>query len=100
MRRLEIVAELPVLPAASVATARKSYRPSVTVVVSKETEYGEVVSAEPTFVHEPAPAGERWNCTWATYESASLAAEVCRLIVPVTGEPGSLIVAVGATSST
>ena len=72
----------------------------MTVVVSKETEYGEVVSAEPTFVHEPAPAGERWNCTWATYESASLAADVWRLIVPVTGEPGSLIVAVGAMSST
>jgi hypothetical protein len=30
----------------------------------------------------------------------SLAAEVCRLIVPVTGVPGSLIVTLGTTLST
>ena len=58
------------------------------------------MSAEPTFVHDPAPAGERWNCTWATYESASLAAEVCSVMVRVTGEPGWLIVTLGATLST
>ena len=36
--RFEIVAELAVLPAPSVATARMSYSPSLTAVVSNETE--------------------------------------------------------------
>src|SRR5712691_5501129 len=68
MRRLATtVGAVSSFPAASVATERKSYTPSVTVVVSKETEYGEVPSV-PIVVQEPPPAGRRWNATASTPE--------------------------------
>src|SRR5207244_13274493 len=47
-----------VFPALSVAADRKSYRPSATLVVSKETEYGEVLPLA-LVVHELPPAGRR-----------------------------------------
>src|ERR671924_2377697 len=50
------------LPALSVVTTRRSYRPSETPVVSKLTLYGELVSAAPMFVPVAGRAGEGWSC--------------------------------------
>ena len=63
-----------------------------------EAEYGEVVSV-PMSVHVPAPAGERWKTTLATAESVSLPLPLS-VTVPARGEPGSVRLPVGATSST
>src|SRR6266536_2961746 len=61
------VGELSSLPALSVATERKSYRPSATLVVSKEVEYG-LVESVPIVVQDPPLEGRRWNATDATPE--------------------------------
>src|SRR5919108_595223 len=98
-RRFVTAIEYATLPAMSVATARRSYSPSLAVVVSNGTEYGEVVSAAPMFVHVPAPAGEYWNWTLVTEESASLA-EPSTVTVPRRFAPGSFWVTVGLTLST
>src|SRR5947207_2197256 len=63
------------------------------VVVSNEKAYGGVVSVE-MVVHEPPPAGRRWNATDASPEpSVSLApaasATVCRRFAP--GSPSELV---------
>src|SRR3954468_4224292 len=57
--------EVSAVPATSVAPLRKSSTPSATVVVSNEKAYGAVVSLE-IVVHEPPPAGRRWNATDAS----------------------------------
>jgi hypothetical protein len=62
----------------------------VTVVVSHVDE---------TFVHELAPAGERWYVTLATPEPPSEVVDVS-VTVPKTVAPGLLIVALGAVLST
>src|ERR671925_376750 len=85
-RTFATAAEATLLPALSVVTTRRSYRPSLTAVVSKLTPYGEVVSAAPMFVHVPAPAGERWNCAEATPEPPSAEFESTE-IVPRTTAP-------------
>jgi hypothetical protein len=59
------------------------------------------VSAEPTVVHVPAPAGERWKVALATPEPPSAELEV-RLIVPLTvaAAAGAVRLPVGAVLST
>ena len=61
--------------------------------------YGAVVTALPAFAQVSEPATARWNCTRATPESASLAAET-NVTVPRRFAPGSFIGATGPTSST
>ena len=50
-------------------------------------------------VHVPAPAGERWKTTVEIAESVSLALPLS-VTVPARGEPGSVRLPLGATSST
>src|ERR671922_282999 len=57
-RTFATAVEVTLLPALSVVITRRSYRPSLTAVVSKLTPYGEVVSTAPMFVPLPAPPGE------------------------------------------
>src|SRR5216683_7651629 len=99
MRRLATSAgAVSSFPAVSVATERKSYRPSVTVVVSKEMEYGEVPSV-PIVVHEPPPAGRRWNATALMPEPSVSLALALNAIVWRRLAPGSASVEVGAAVS-
>src|SRR5207302_73129 len=99
IRRLETTTgDASALPAVSVATARKSYRPSATPVVSKDVEYGNVPSVA-IVVQEPLPDGRRWNATEVMPEPpVSLA-----LAVSVTDwrrfAPGSSWLLVGAAVS-
>ena len=44
------IVDVAKLPAVSLVTAYKVYAPSVRVVVSKDTEYADVVSSDPIFV--------------------------------------------------
>jgi hypothetical protein len=69
--------------------------------VSQLTEYGEVVSAEPMFVHVPAPAGERWNCAEATPEPPSAEFDETVTLEPVTFAlvAGAVIEPVGLVES-
>jgi len=92
IQRLATTAEVLLDPGLSTATARKSYWPSVSVVVSSEQLYGEVVSAQ-TSVQVPAPAGERWIATEATPLPSEAVAP--RETVPRMAAPGSVIVTVG-----
>ena len=55
---------VPSKPPTSVATARRSYCPSPTLLVSKSAENGALVSVA-TCVQVPAPAGLRSKTTWA-----------------------------------
>src|SRR2546426_186257 len=97
-RMLVTAADAPSLPAASIATARRSCRPSETVVVSKLTPYGNVVSVA-MGVQLLWPAGERWKTTCAT--PAGSDAEPVRLtLVPRRFRAGSSWVAVGPVLST
>ncbi|HET6171053.1 MAG TPA: hypothetical protein VFD90_00515 [Gaiellales bacterium] len=57
---------MKVKPTLSVVITRTSYSPSLNVAVFQLAEYGDDVSAAPRFDHEPAPAGETWNCAEAT----------------------------------
>ena len=59
------------------------------------------MSAAPRFVHEPAPAGEVWNCTDATPEPVSAEFDVT-VTVPLTAAPlaGAVIDPVGGMAST
>ena len=57
------------------------------------------MSAAPMLVHVFRLAGERWNWTLATFESTSLAVPLS-VIVPRSGEPGSVTLPVGLTLST
>jgi hypothetical protein len=94
--RLVTLADVEVLPALSVATARKLYVPLASALVSTEQEYGEAVT-----VHRSAqaPPVDDWMTTFAMPECASLAVAV-KVLVPCSGEPGSVIVTVGARLST
>src|ERR671922_199309 len=100
-RTFATAAEATLLPALSVVTTRRSYRPSPTAVVSNETPYGEVVSTAPMFVQFPAPAGDRWNWAEATPEPPSAEFESTE-IVPRTFAPaaGAVIEPVGVVLST
>ena len=93
-RRFAITVELAELPATSVATARRSYRPSETAVVSKLTEYGALRSV-PIAVQVPAPAGERWKTTCATPLPPVSAADAVSVTPARRFAPGSFCVAVG-----
>src|SRR6059036_636810 len=96
MRRLATTAgAASAFPAVSVATERKSYRPSVTLVVSNETEYGKVPSV-PIVVQEPPPAGRRWNATELTLEPPVSIAPALSVIVWRRLAPGSVRLEVGA----
>jgi hypothetical protein len=87
--------EASTFPALSVAIVRKSYRPSATLVVSNATLYDEVVSVA-IVVHEPPPAGRRWNATDATSEPPVSLAELVSVTVPRRFAPGSSCALVGA----
>jgi hypothetical protein len=88
-----IVADGPVLPAASVATALSVCVPFATVVVSHEISYGALVSAA------PSGAPSSMNCTLAT-PTLSLAVALT-VIVPATVLPsaGPVIATVGGVAS-
>ena len=77
------VADVKVLPTLSVVTTRRSYRPSVTAVVSQPTEYGVVASLE-IVVHVPVPAGELWNVAELTPDAASAEFEEIATAAPWT----------------
>jgi hypothetical protein len=70
-------------------------------VVSKLAEYGEDVSADPMFVHVPAPAGDCWNWADATPAPESAESE-STAIVPRTFAPaaGAVTEPVGFVLST
>src|SRR5919108_729203 len=85
-RTFATAADVTELPALSVVITRRSYSPSPRDVVSSDTEYGALVSAEPMFVQLPVPAGERWNCAEATPEPPS-AEFASTEIVPRTTAP-------------
>src|SRR5438445_11305290 len=87
-----------VFPALSVATERKSYRPSATLVVSKEAEYGELLSLA-IVVHEPPPAGRRSKATESTLEPSVSLALALNVIVGRRFAPGSVSAEVGAAVS-
>ena len=94
-------ADVDELPARSVVTARRSYWPSPTAVVSKATEYGASAS-ESIVVQLPRPSGERWNVTLPTPEPpASVEFEVtaieARTLAP---SAGAVIEPVGSVLST
>ena len=69
--RTVIAADVNVLPALSVVVMRKSYWPSATSAVFQLGAW---------FVHVPAPAGERWNCTVSTPEPASAELPVSAIV--------------------
>jgi hypothetical protein len=99
MRRLATtLGEASAFPATSVATVRKSYSPSPTLVVSNERLYGELVSV-PIVVHEPPPAGRRWNATEARPEPPVSPAELVSVTVWRRLAPGSSCALVGALVS-
>ena len=81
--------------APSVATARRSYSPSDSGVVSRLAPNGDVLSTE-IVVHVPAPAGLRSNVTCVV--SADVV--VVSATVPLTAAPGSSSVTVGGWLST
>ena len=66
--------------------------------MSKEIEYGEVPSVE-IVVHEPPPAGRRWNATELTLEPSVSLALALSVIVWRRFAPGSVRVEVGAAVS-
>src|SRR3989337_2855934 len=84
-------AEVVRLPAASRATAVRTYCPSATLFVSPLTLYGLVTSSAPTFELWSTPAtvspGAYWNCTPAT-PTLSVAV-ACTVMVPDTNDPGA-----------
>src|SRR5262245_34616257 len=94
----EKTVEVAVLPALSVASDRKSYWPSDSELVLYEHEYGEVVS-EHMSLHAFRPIGLTWDLRDATPEPAVSVDVPSKLFVPGTGEPGFVIVAVGAVLS-
>jgi hypothetical protein len=96
-RRLTITL-VPVLPAVSVATARTSYRPSETPVVSQLAEKGAEVSV-PIVVQVEPPAGARWKTTCSTFVEVSLAVAL-KPTVAATGVPGSVSDTLGLSVST
>ena len=71
------------------ATARTSRRPSVTVVVSKEQLYGEVLAVQ-AVVHVFAPAGEVSNITEPMPRPE--VATALSITTPRSGVPGSVSV--------
>ena len=100
-RTLVTTVDVTELPTASSDTERTSYWPSVNVVVSHVVAYGDVVSATPRFDHEPAPAGDVWNCTDATPAAASVAVALAATLAPRTFAPatGAVTALVGASPS-
>ena len=95
MRTFARIGLVPVWPVWSVAIARKSYRPSLSAVVSSDVPHGVVVSLA-IVTHEPPPAGRRSKSTWAVSGSDEAVSET----MPLRFEPGSASVGVGSTLST
>ncbi len=93
--------EVNELPARSDVTARRSYWPSATAVVSNATEYGARVS-ESIVVQLPSPRGERWNTTVPTPEPPASAEFAATAIEARTLAPsaGAVIEPVGFVLST
>ena len=81
--------------AASEISSRRSYRPSVTAVVSNEVDHGAEL-AVPIVVQVPAPCGEYWNATDATPAPESVGEGSERTTVPARTEPGSSGAPLGA----
>ena len=96
--RLATIEEGALLPATSVVTTRRSYRPSETPVVSQLAAYGAVVSV-PIVVQVELPAGARWKTTCWTSDSESPAL-ASRPTVARSGVPGFVSVLEGAPIST
>src|SRR5829696_1582401 len=86
------------LPETSLATVRKSYRPSATLVVSKEMPYGDVESAA-IVVQDPPLAGRRSKATCESEEPPVSLATAVRLIAWRRFAPGSAWMLVGAAVS-
>lgn len=97
-RRLATTADVPWLPAASVAIARKSCRPSASVALSSEHEYGAATSLQ-TSVQLAAPAAERWIVTEATPDPPVSEADAATVTVWRKFVPGSVIVTDGGVQS-
>ena len=93
--------EVNELPARSDVTARRSYWPSATPVVSNVTEYG-ASESESIVVQVPSPSGERWNTTVPTPEPAASAEFAATAIEARTLAPsaGAVIEPVGSVLST
>jgi hypothetical protein len=89
---------VPVFPAVSVATARRSYSPSETPVVSQLAVNGADVSV-PIVVQVELPAGARWKATCTTFVELSLAV-ASKPMVAATGVPGSVSETFGLSVST
>ena len=81
------------MPALSVVTTRRSYRPSLCAVVFQLAAW---------FVHVPAPAGERWNWTVSTPEPPASAELLVSATVPriAAASAGNVTVPVGSVLST
>src|SRR5690242_3595337 len=88
MRRAAIVVDAVVAPLPSTSTARKSYRPSASVVVSRRHVYGAAVVVH-TLVQVGVPLGARSMRTEVT-PAVELAVAV-RATVPLRYAPGSSI---------
>jgi hypothetical protein len=99
-RTLLTVGDVNWFPALSVVITRRSYGPSLNVAVFQLAEYGDAVSAAPRFDHDPAPAGETWNCAEATPLVTSAESEVT-VSVPAAFAPvaGAVTVPVGDLES-
>src|SRR5207245_668045 len=85
--------EVPVLLAASRATALRVWLPGAAVVVSHVTEYGDVVSSAP----RGAPSSWNWTPTTPTLSEAL--AVTAMLPVTVAPELGAVMLTVGAAVS-
>ncbi len=89
--------EVRVFEWASVATARRSYSPSVNGVVSQLQEYGALLSVQ-IVVQVLEPWAARWIWTLAIEVSPSEAVALTDT-VPVTAYPGSTMLTFGAVQS-
>ena len=70
------------------------------VVVAQLAAYGDVVSAVPTFVHESAPDGDRWNWADATPEPPSAELDVTLTVPRTLAVVGAVTAPVGSVLST
>src|SRR5256714_7879547 len=95
MRTFARIGLVPVWPVPSVATTRKSYCPSVSVVVSSDVPQGKLVSLA-IVTHEPPPTGRRSKSTCTESGSEEADSET----VPLRLWPGSASVGVGEPLST
>src|SRR3989344_490559 len=85
--------DVVLFPAASLATAVRTRRPSSTVAVFHEMEYGEEVSSH------PPPTPSSFNCTPLTPISSDAVADIFTIPETVAPFDGSVIETVGAMVS-